>query len=35
MSATPQNIANMIVRTVEDSPQERYWQETAASITTE
>jgi type IV secretion system protein VirD4 len=29
-----QNIANMIVRTGEDSPQERYWQETAASITT-
>ena len=29
-----QNIANMIVRTGEDSPQERYWQEAAASITT-
>ncbi len=29
-----QNIANMIVRTGEDSPQERYWQHAAASITT-
>jgi type IV secretion system protein VirD4 len=29
-----QNIANMIVRTGEDSPQERYWQDAAASITT-
>jgi len=29
-----QNIANMIVRTGEDSPQERYWQGAAASITT-
>ena len=29
-----QNIANMIVGTGEDSPQERYWQEAAASITT-
>src|SRR6202034_3372937 len=28
-----QNIANMIVRTGEDSPQERYWQDAAASIT--
>jgi type IV secretion system protein VirD4 len=28
-----QNIADMIVRTGEDSPQERYWQESAASIT--
>lgn len=27
-----QNIANMIVRTGEDSPQERYWQDAAASI---
>ncbi|MBV8810261.1 MAG: type IV secretory system conjugative DNA transfer family protein, partial [Acidobacteriaceae bacterium] len=26
-----QNIANMIVRTGEDSPQERYWQDAAAS----
>jgi type IV secretion system protein VirD4 len=29
-----QNIANIIVRTGEDSPQERYWQDAAASITT-
>ena len=29
-----QNIASMIVRTGEDSPQERYWQDAAASITT-
>jgi type IV secretion system protein VirD4 len=29
-----QNIANMIVRTGEDSPQERYWQDAAGSITT-
>ena len=29
-----QNIANMIVRTGEDSPQERYWQGAAASIAT-
>lgn len=29
-----QNIANILVRTGEDSPQERYWQEAAASITT-
>lgn len=29
-----QNIANMIIRTGEDSPQERYWQDAAASITT-
>jgi type IV secretion system protein VirD4 len=29
-----QNIANMIVRTGEDSPQERYWQDAGASITT-
>lgn len=29
-----QNIADMIVRTGEDSPQERYWQDAAASITT-
>jgi type IV secretion system protein VirD4 len=29
-----QNIATMIVRTGEDSPQERYWQDAAASITT-
>src|SRR5450432_795754 len=29
-----QNIANMIVRTGQDSPQERYWQDAAASITT-
>src|SRR5579875_3254084 len=29
-----QNLANMIVRTGEDSPQERYWQDAAASITT-
>src|SRR4051794_12983012 len=29
-----QNIGNMIVRTGEDSPQERYWQDAAASITT-
>ena len=29
-----QNIANMIVRTGEDSPQERYWQDAACSITT-
>lgn len=29
-----QNIAGMIVRTGEDSPQERYWQDAAASITT-
>jgi type IV secretion system protein VirD4 len=29
-----QNIANMIVRTGEDSPQERYWQDAAASIST-
>ncbi len=29
-----QNIANMIVRTGEDSPQERYWQDAAVSITT-
>ena len=29
-----QNVANMIVRTGEDSPQERYWQDAASSITT-
>jgi type IV secretion system protein VirD4 len=29
-----QNVAEMIVRTGEDSPQERYWQDAAASITT-
>lgn len=29
-----QNVADMIVRTGEDSPQERYWQDAAASITT-
>jgi type IV secretion system protein VirD4 len=29
-----QNIASMIVRTGEDSPQERYWQDAATSITT-
>jgi type IV secretion system protein VirD4 len=29
-----QNIADMIVRTGEDSPQERYWQDAAVSITT-
>ena len=29
-----QNIASMIVRTGEDSPQERYWQEASTSITT-
>jgi len=29
-----QNIANMLVRTGEDSPQERYWQDAAASIAT-
>jgi type IV secretion system protein VirD4 len=29
-----QNIANMLVRTGEDSPQERYWQDAAASLTT-
>lgn len=29
-----QNIADMIVRTGEDSPQERYWQDAAASIMT-
>jgi len=29
-----QNMADMIVRTGEDSPQERYWQDAAASITT-
>ncbi len=29
-----QNIANMIVRTGEDTPQERYWQDAACSITT-
>jgi type IV secretion system protein VirD4 len=29
-----QNIANMLVRSGEDSPQERYWQDAAASITT-
>jgi type IV secretion system protein VirD4 len=29
-----QNIANMIVRTGEDSPQERYWQDAASSIAT-
>jgi type IV secretion system protein VirD4 len=29
-----QNIANIIVRTGEDSAQERYWQDAAASITT-
>ena len=34
MSRDAQNIANMIVRTGEDSPQERYWQDAAASITT-
>jgi len=28
-----QNVADMIVRTGEDSPQERYWQDAAASIT--
>jgi type IV secretion system protein VirD4 len=28
-----QNIADMIIRTGEDSPQERYWQDAAASIT--
>ena len=29
-----QNIASMIVRTGEDSPQERYWQDASTSITT-
>src|SRR5207244_6757255 len=29
-----QNVADMIVRTGEDSPQERYWQDAAASLTT-
>jgi type IV secretion system protein VirD4 len=29
-----QNIANMIIRTGEDSPQERYWQDAASSIGT-
>ena len=29
-----QNVADMIVRTGQDSPQERYWQDAAASITT-
>jgi type IV secretion system protein VirD4 len=29
-----QNIANMIIRTGEDSPQERYWQDAAYSLTT-
>src|SRR5713101_9280998 len=29
-----QNVADMIVRTGEDSPQERYWQDAAASIST-
>lgn len=29
-----QNVADMIVRTGEDSPMERYWQDAAASITT-
>ena len=29
-----QNVADMIVRTGEDSPQERYWQDAAGSITT-
>src|SRR6202034_2733126 len=29
-----QNIADMIVRTGEDSPQERYWLDAATSITT-
>ncbi|HTU48522.1 MAG TPA: type IV secretory system conjugative DNA transfer family protein [Bryobacteraceae bacterium] len=29
-----QNIANMIIRTGEDSPQERYWQDAACSIAT-
>src|SRR5713101_3979619 len=29
-----QNIADMIIRTGEDSPQERYWQDAAVSITT-
>lgn len=29
-----QNIANMIIRTGEDSPQERYWQDAAYSVTT-
>lgn len=29
-----QNVADMIVRTGEDSPQERYWQDAATSITT-
>jgi type IV secretion system protein VirD4 len=29
-----QNIANMIIRTGEDSPQERYWQDAASSIAT-
>jgi type IV secretion system protein VirD4 len=29
-----QNVADMIVRTGEDSPQERYWQDAAASIAT-
>ena len=28
-----QNIANMLVRTGEDSPQERYWQEAAVTVT--
>ena len=32
--ADAQNVANMIVRTGEDSPQERYWQDAAVSITT-
>lgn len=29
-----QNVADMIIRTGEDSPQERYWQDAACSITT-
>jgi type IV secretion system protein VirD4 len=32
--ADAQNVANMIVRTGEDSPQERYWHDAAVSITT-
>jgi type IV secretion system protein VirD4 len=30
--ADAQNVADMIIRTGEDSPQERYWQDAAASI---
>jgi type IV secretion system protein VirD4 len=32
--ADAQNVADMIIRTGEDSPQERYWQDAAASIGT-